>query len=39
MSSEQLKMWAALTEQPAAALLLPAVIARESIAQLESLQT
>jgi hypothetical protein len=39
MSSEQLKTWALLSEQPAAALLLPAVIARESIAQLESLQT
>ena len=36
MSSDQLKMWAVLTEQPAAALLLPAVIARERIAQLES---
>jgi hypothetical protein len=36
MPSDRLKMWAALTEQPAAALLLPAVIARERIAQLET---
>lgn len=39
MPSEQLKTWALLTEQPAAVLLLPAVIAREQIAQLEFLQT
>lgn len=36
MSIEQLRMWATLTEQPAAVLLLPAVIAREQIAQLET---
>jgi alpha-amylase/alpha-mannosidase (GH57 family) len=36
MSGEQLRTWATLSEQPAAALLLPAVIARERIAQLES---
>ena len=36
MSSDRLRMWASLTEQPAAVLLLPAVIARERIAQLES---
>jgi hypothetical protein len=35
MPSEQLKTWIVLTEHPAAALLLPAVIAREQIAQLE----
>ncbi len=35
MSSEQLKTWAALSENPAAILLLPAVIVREHIAQLE----
>ena len=33
MSSEQLKIWAMLSEQPATILLLPAVIARERIAQ------
>jgi hypothetical protein len=31
MPSEQLRTWATLSEQPAAALLLPAVIARERI--------
>ena len=36
MPSEQLKTWALLTEQPTAMLLLPAVIAREHIAQLET---
>jgi hypothetical protein len=36
MPSDRLKMWAALTEQPAAVLLLSAVIARELIAQLET---
>ena len=36
MPSEQLKIWALLTEHPAAALLLPAVIARERIRELES---
>ena len=36
MPSEKLKLWALLSEQPAAVLLLPAVIAREQIAQLES---
>jgi hypothetical protein len=36
MSSEQLRMWAILTEQPAAVLLLPAVIAFERIKELES---
>jgi hypothetical protein len=36
MSSEQLKTWAVLSEQPAAVLLLSAVIARELIAQLET---
>jgi hypothetical protein len=35
MSSEQLKTWAVLSEQPAAMLLLPAVIAREQIRELE----
>jgi hypothetical protein len=34
MSSEQLKTWALLTEQPAAVLLLLAVIAREQIREL-----
>jgi hypothetical protein len=36
MSSEKLKLWALLSEQPAAVLLVPATIAREQIAQLES---
>ncbi len=36
MSGEQLRAWVVLSEQPAAALLLPAVIARERIAQLET---
>jgi hypothetical protein len=36
MSSDRLKTWALLSEQPAAALLLPAVIARERIAQLNA---
>jgi hypothetical protein len=38
MSSEQLKTWALLSEQPAAVLLLPAVIAREQIRELESIK-
>jgi hypothetical protein len=36
MSSEELHAWATLTEQPAAWLLLPAVIAFERIAELET---
>jgi hypothetical protein len=36
MSSEQLRAWATLTEQPAAVLLLPAVVALELIAELET---
>jgi hypothetical protein len=36
MPSDRLKIWATLSEQPAAVLLLPAVIARERIAQLET---
>jgi hypothetical protein len=35
MTSEQLRMWATLTEQPAAVLLLPAVIAFEQIKKME----
>ncbi len=35
MSGDQLKTWALLSEQPAAMLLLPAVIAREQIRELE----
>lgn len=35
MSSDQLKVWAILSENPAAVLLLPAVIAFEKIAELE----
>ncbi len=35
MSGEQLKTWATLSEQPAAVLLLSAVIAREQIRELE----
>ena len=35
MSGDQLKIWAVLSEQPAAVLLLSAVEARERIAQLE----
>jgi hypothetical protein len=35
MPSEQLKAWAVLSENPAAILLLPAVIAREQIRELE----
>ena len=35
MPSEQLKTWALLTEKPAAVLLLPAVIVRERIRELE----
>jgi hypothetical protein len=38
MPSEQLKTWALLSEQPAAVLLLPAVIARERIRELESIK-
>jgi hypothetical protein len=36
MSSEQLRAWSLLTEQPAAVLLLPAVVAFERIKELES---
>jgi hypothetical protein len=36
MPSEQLKTWASLTEEPAAILLLPAVIAFEKIRELET---
>ena len=36
MPSEQLKTWALLTEQPTAILLLPAVIVRERISELET---
>jgi hypothetical protein len=36
MPSEQLKTWASLTEEPAAILLLPAVIAFERIGELET---
>ena len=36
MSSEQLRMWAILTEQPAIWLLLPAVLIFERIKELES---
>jgi hypothetical protein len=36
MPSEQLRMWAILSENPAAILLLPAVIAFERIAELET---
>jgi hypothetical protein len=36
MTSEELKVWSLLTEQPAAMLLLPAVIAFERIKELES---
>ena len=36
MPSEQLKTWALLTEQPAAVLLLSAVIVRERIRELET---
>jgi hypothetical protein len=36
MPSEQLRMWATLTEHPAAVLLLPAVIAFERIKELET---
>ena len=36
MTSKQLRTWAILTEQPAAMLLLPAVIAFERIKKLES---
>jgi len=36
MPSEQLKTWALLAEQPAAVLLLSAVIARERIRELET---
>jgi hypothetical protein len=36
MPSDRLKIWAVLTEQPAAALLLPAVIAHEQIRELET---
>jgi hypothetical protein len=35
MPSDQLKVWAILSENPAAVLLLPAVIAFEKIAELE----
>jgi hypothetical protein len=35
MSSEQLKIWARLSEHPAAMLLQPAVIVRERISELE----
>jgi hypothetical protein len=35
MTSDRLKMWAVLSEQPAAVLLLPAVIARERIRELD----
>jgi hypothetical protein len=36
MSSEQLRAWALLSENPAAVLLLPAVAAFERIAELET---
>jgi hypothetical protein len=36
MSSEELKVWAYLSEHPAAILLLPAVVAFEQIRELES---
>jgi hypothetical protein len=36
MSSEQLRAWALLSEHPAAVLLLPMVVVREQIEQLES---
>ena len=36
MPSEQLKTWAVLTEKPAAILLLPSMIAREQIRELEN---
>jgi hypothetical protein len=36
MPSDRLKIWAVLTEQTAAALLLPAVIAHEQIRELET---
>ena len=36
MSSEQLKIWARLSEHPAAMLLQPAVIVRERISELET---
>ena len=36
MSVDQLKMWAILSEEPAAVLLLPAVIAFEKIRELET---
>jgi hypothetical protein len=36
MTSEELKVWSLLTEQPAAVLLLPAVIAFDRIKELES---
>jgi len=35
MTSDQLKMWAILSEEPAAILLLPAVTAFEKIKELE----
>jgi hypothetical protein len=35
MSSDQLKVWAILSENPAAVLLLPAVVAFEKISELE----
>ena len=37
LSPDELRMWAALGQQPAAALLLPAVIAFEAINKLEEL--
>jgi hypothetical protein len=36
MPSEKLKSWALLSEEPAAVLLLPAVIAYEKISELET---